>query len=114
MSGTFQGRLAYASCAIVAGPAVTITSQSGDFDETPVTAIYQGSGQYQLTLSSPIDPAECCYQVTCRTASPDVRVASIISATTNDTTIEIEVLDETATNADPLGFDILVVVKPAN
>lgn len=112
MSGTFQGRLAYASCVPSGvGPgSVTFTSQSGDF----ASAAYLGAGQYQLTLAAPIDPAECCYQLTCRTASPDVRVASIISATTNDTTIEIEVLDETATNADPLAFDLVVVVKPAN
>lgn len=112
MSGTFQGRLAYASCAIVAGPAVTITSQSGDFDETPVTPIYTGAGDYLLTLSSPIDPSEACYQITCRASAGDVRVASILNAT--DTTIRVQVLDETSAQADPAGFDIVVVVKPSN
>ena len=113
MSGTFQGRLAYASFT-VAGGAVTFNSQSGDFDETPTTPIYTGVGDYLLTLSSPIDPAEASYQITCRTAAGRVCVPSIISASTTDSAIRIEVNDETAANVDPLGFDLTVVVKPSN
>ena len=111
MSGTFQGRLAYASFA-VAGGAITINSQSGDFDETPFTPMYTGAGDYLLTLTSPIDPAEACYQISCRSAVGTVRVASIVSPLAG--TLQIEVLDETASNADPDGFDVTVIVKPAN
>lgn len=112
MSGTFQGRLAYASCTITGAPpsGIAITSQSGDF-----TAAARGAaGQYTLTLGAEIDPAEACYQVTCRTLTGIVGIATIVSASTNDSTIAIEVLDETSTLVDPVGFDIVVVVKPAN
>lgn len=112
MSGTFQGRLAYASCNIAAGPTIAFNAQSGDFDETPLTPIYTGAGDYLLTLSSPIDPGEAVYQISCRTAVGTVRVASIVSAL--DASLQIEVLDETGTNADPVGFDLTIVVKPAN
>jgi hypothetical protein len=105
--------LAYASFT-VAGGAVTFNSQSGDFDETPGTPIYTNVGDYLLTLSSAIDPAESCYQVTCRTTAGRVCVPSIIAASTTDTAIRIEVNDETAANVDPLGFDLTIVVKPAN
>lgn len=111
MSGTFQGRLAYASFA-VGGGSVTFNSQSGDFDESPITPIYTGAGDYLLTLTSPIDPAEACYQISCRSAVGTVRVASVVSPLAG--TLQIEVLDETGANADPVGFDLTIVVKPSN
>lgn len=112
MSGTFQGRLAYASCNIAAGPTIAFNAQSGDFDETPLTPMYGGAGNYILTLSSPVDPNEAVYQISCRSAVGTVRVASIVSPLA--TTLQIEVLDETGANADPVGFDLTIVVKPAN
>ena len=113
MSGTFQGRLAYASCA-VAGAAVTFNSQSGDFDETPTTPIYTGAGIFTLTLSSPIDSLEACYQVTCRSIAGRARIGIVDSALTTDTTIVVRVFDDAGAAADPTGFDLTIVVKPAN
>ena len=114
MPGTFQGLVAYASCVVNSGPpgAVTIQSQSGDFEETPTTPIYTASGQYTLTLATEISPNDCVYQITCRAPSGKVRVASVVAATA--TSIDIEVLDETPSNEDPDGFDIAILVRPAN
>jgi hypothetical protein len=115
MSGTFQGRLAFASCT-VAGAAVTFKSQSGDFDETPVVPIYTGVGVYTLTLSSPIDPLEACYQVTCRSIALRPRTAIIDNALTTANTIVVRVFDDAGpgTPDDPNGFDLSISVKPSN
>ena len=113
MSGTFQGRVAYTSCA-VAGAAVTFSSQSGDFDETPTTPIYTGAGIFTLTLSSPIDPPEACYQVTCRSIAARPRIGIVDNALTTATTIVVRVFDETGAAADPNGFDLSISVKPSN
>jgi hypothetical protein len=113
MSGTFQGRLAFTSCT-VAGAAVTFKSQSGDFDETPVVPIYTGVGIFTLTLSSPIDPDEACYQVTCRSIAARSRVAIVDSALTTDDTIVVRVFDDAGAAADPTGFDLSISVKPSN
>lgn len=112
MSGTFQGRLAYASCTITGAPpsGLSITSQSGDF----TAAARSAAGQYTLTLGAEVDPSEACYQVTCRTLTGIVGVATIVPASTNDSTVAIEVQDDTGALTDPVGFDIIIVVKPAN
>lgn len=108
MSGTFQGRLAYASFA-VAGGAITITSQSGDFG----TPGYAGAGEFRLNLASPIDPAECAIALTPRTVAATPRYAVVLTSST-DNFIDVEVYNDTGTPADPSGLDISIVVKPAN
>jgi hypothetical protein len=116
MSGTFQGRLAFTSCTVNGG-AVTFKSQSGDFDETPTAPIYTGVGIFTLTLTSPIDPNEACYQVTCRSIAARPRTAIVDSALTTADTIVVRVFDDAnvgAPAADPTGFDLSISVKPSN
>lgn len=116
MSGTFQGRLAYASCAVNAGPpgVVTFNSQSGDFDEAPTTPIYTAVGIYLLALSNPIDPTDATFSVTCRDVAGRPAFATIDDALTTATEIGINVYDDGGAPFDPSGFDITIVVRPSN
>lgn len=108
MSGTFQGRVAYASFA-VAGGAITTTSQSGDFDAPS----YSGVGEFRLNLLSQIDPSECVVQITPRNTAANPGYGIVLTSST-DTFINVELYNDTGTLTDPPGFDVLVLVKPAN
>lgn len=115
MSGTFSGRVAFASCAITSGPpgSLAYTTQSGDFDETAAGA-YVGVGQFLLTLASPIDPSEAIYSVTARAALGKTCICKIDTAGTVDGAISVEVLDDGGVAIDPDAIDVLVLVRPAN
>lgn len=104
MSGTFQGRVAFASIEYVAG-APTFRVQSGDFDATIVDG---GTGDFTLTLASPIDPAEACISFGCRGAAGAAHVA-----TWTDTTLRVLVSDLAGAAADT-DCDLTILVKPAN
>jgi len=104
MSGTFQGRVAFASIAYVAG-APTFRVQSGDFGPTIAD---NGTGDFTLTLASPIDPAEACISFGVRGTSGAAAVA-----TWTDTTLRIVVTDLAGAAADT-DCDLTILVNPAN
>ena len=104
MSGTFQGRVAFASIAYTAGaPAFRV--QSGDFGATITDG---GSGDFTLVLATPIDPAEACISLAVRGAAGAASVASW-----TDTSLRIPVTDLTGAGAD-IDCDLIITVKPAN
>lgn len=110
MSGTFQGRVAFASCLVTPG-SVTFQCQSGDFD----SVVYNGAGEFQIVLApgSQVDPAECALQLTIR--STGLGLLGYVLDTQTDSTIDIEVVDTTGgfnILTDPFGFDLTILVKP--
>jgi hypothetical protein len=103
MSGTFQGRVAFASIRYTAGvPAIAL--QSGDFASVADTAL----GIFTLTLAAPIDPDEACGSLAIRGASGAAHINSW-----TDTTIEIHCQTLAGAAADR-DTDIIIAVKPAN
>jgi hypothetical protein len=103
MSGTFQGRVAFASIQYSGGIPAIVT-QSGDFDSVADT----GTGIFTLTLSSPIDPNEACISLAIRGGSGAAHVNSW-----TDTTIEIHCQTLAGAAADR-NTDVTILVKPAN
>ena len=104
MSGTFQGRVAFASIAYVAG-APTFRVQSGDFSPTIIDG---GTGDFTLTFASPIDPTDACICFASRGATS----APYVAAWT-DTTLQVLVKDLSGAAADR-DCDLTILVKPAN
>jgi len=104
MSGTFQGRVAFASIAYVAN-VPTFRVQSGDFVPTITD---NGTGDFLLTFASPIDPAEACISLAVRGAAGAATVASW-----TDTDLRILVTD-LAGGAPDTDCDLTILVKPAN
>lgn len=102
MSGTFQGRIAFAKIAFTAG-VPSLISQSGDFSETIAD---NGVGDIGLTLSSPIDPNEAIYLATVRGTT--LGAVTIVAAT--DTLVRLGISDFSA-EAD-LDCDLCILVKP--
>jgi hypothetical protein len=103
MSGTFQGRIAFASIKFTAG-VPSFLSQSGDFDAAITD---NGAGDVTLTLANPIDPDEAIYTGSTRSA---IAGAVTFKALT-DTTIRVFIDDFTGTGAD-YDCDICILVKP--
>ena len=103
MSGTFSGRVAYASIRYTAGvPAIVV--QSGDFASVANT----GPGVFTLALASAIDPDEACCTLAIRGASGAAHVNSW-----TDTAIEIHCQTLAGAAADR-NTDVTILVKPAN
>lgn len=102
MSGTFQGRIAFASITFPGGTA-TIASQSGDFD----AIANPNPGEINLTLKSEIDPAEAVYLLTVTDLSGGT--AWLRGAT--DSTVLISTTDLAAAPAD-LPCNIAILIKP--
>lgn len=104
MSGTFQGRVAFASIEFPGGTP-TIISQSGDFDATVAD---DGVGKFTIPLVSPIDPAEASISLSLRGApgAPYVR-------SWTDTSLSIWIGDFAGGFQDT-NCDITIIVKPAN
>jgi hypothetical protein len=104
MSGTFQGRVAFASIGYNAGvPSFRV--QSGDFGATITDG---GTGDIGLVLATPIDPAEACISLTVRGSAGAAHVA-----TWTDTALRILVTDLAGVAAD-IDCDLIITVKPAN
>lgn len=104
MSGTFQGRVAFASIEFPGGTP-TIANQSGDFG-TPVTD--GGVGKFTVPLVSPIDSADACISLSLRGAAGAPYVRSW-----TDTALTIWIEDFAGGFLD-ISCDIVIVVKPAN
>ncbi len=102
MSGTFQGRIAFASIAFNAG-APSFLSQSGDFDAAITD---NGAGDVTLNLANPIDPDEAIFLGSVRGATQ----GSVTITSATDTTIRLAISDFTAL-AD-LDCDLAILVKP--
>lgn len=103
MSGTFQGRIAFANIIFTAG-VPSIASQSGDFSSTVSD---DGPGEFTLTLSSPIDPSEAIYLGNTRSALGGCVTFKAIA----DSTIQVFIDDFTGTGAD-YDCNIAILVKP--
>lgn len=103
MSGTFQGRIAFANIDFIAGPSASIASQSGDF----ASIAYDALGTVTLTLSSPIDPSEAIYLG--NTRSTLAGCVNFVAVT--DTTIQVFIDDFTGTGAN-YDCNIAILVKP--
>ena len=104
MAGTFSGRVAYASIKYTAG-VPSFLLQSGDFDPAIVD---NGAGDFELTLSSPVDPSEACISLTLRGTAGTAYVKSW-----TDTTLQIQIEDFAGAGKD-VDCDITIIVKPAN
>lgn len=103
MSGTFQGRIAFANITFPGGTP-TIASQSGDFDSIATG----GAGVLDFTLKNEIDPDEAIYICTARTAT-DAAVS--VSAAT-DSTIQLRIWDIAGAALADLPCNIAILVKP--
>ena len=102
MSGTFQGRVAFAS---VDETTPSFVSQSGDF-----ASVSKLASVFTLTYQAGagIDPTECVFLATCRNTSG---FAAVTAAT--DTTVEISTFTAGGAAGDR-DFDLAILVKPAN
>jgi hypothetical protein len=100
MSGTFQGRVAFASV-----DGVNIANQSGDFE----SLANPNPGEFELTLKNPIDPSEAVYFV--QVMGKDGESGQVFRAACTDTTVFVVTRNDlgAAANED---FDLLVLVKP--
>jgi hypothetical protein len=104
MSGTFQGRVVFASVRFD-GSQPSFLSQSGDFEPT-IESLGDGPGIERLTLKNPIDPSEAFY-----VATPRESGANTISVSdTTDTTITLQL--RTGASLAAVDFDLIVLVKP--
>jgi hypothetical protein len=102
MSGTFQGRIAFASIKFTAG-APSFLTQSGDFDAAITD---NGAGDITLNLANPIDPSEAIFLGSVRGATQ----GSVTITSATDTTIRLGISDFSAL-AD-LACDLAILVKP--
>jgi hypothetical protein len=100
MSGTFQGRVAFAS--IDGG---NIVRQSGDFE----SIANPDPGEFELTLKNPIDPSEAFYFL--EVMGKNGERGQVFRSACTDTTVFVVTRNQlgTASNQD---FDLLVLVKP--
>lgn len=103
MSGTFQGRVAFASIRYT-GAVPAIVNQSGDFGAITAGAL----GVCNIVLSSPIDPDEGFISFGCRGVAGEVHVNAWTDA----------LLTVHRTNSAGAGaaenFDLVILVKPSN
>lgn len=103
MSGTFQGRIAFASIRDVGTGTPTFRNQSGDF--ASVTLVAPGTIELTYATGSEIDPSECVFSMVSRGRQLTFAVSSI-----GDTFVQIgSALAGVATSDD---FDLTILVKP--
>jgi hypothetical protein len=102
MSGTFQGRVAFA--AVDVSP-LGFANQSGDFE----SVANPNPGDFTLTLKNPIDPSEAVYFL--EVMGKDGERGQVWRAACTDTTIQVFTRNAAGalSNED---FDLLVLVKP--
>ena len=103
MSGTFQGRVAFASIRYT-GAVPAIVNQSGDFGAITAGA----AGVCNIVLVSPIDPDEGFISFGCRGLAGEVHVN-----TWTDTLLEVHRTNSAGAGADR-DFDLTIIVKPSN
>lgn len=104
MSGTFQGRVAFASIRY-AGTVPSIFAQSGDFGAISAPG---GAGVCEIVLASPIDPDEAFISFGFRGNAGEAHVAAW-----TDTLLTIHRTASGGVGADR-DFDLTILVKPAN
>ena len=102
MSGTFQGRVAFA--AVNVGN-LTFANQSGDFESIANAS----PGQFTLTLKNPIDPSEAVYFL--EVMGKDGERGQVWRAACTDTTVVLFTRNQAGVLANE-NFDLLVLVKP--
>jgi len=119
MSGTFQGRVAFCTIAVdAAGGSASIVSQSGDFDATPASPIYNAAGVYDLEYSSGsgIDANEGTFLVTLGEGCTIGGTTPIVFSAT-DTGLQIRVRSGVG-DVDPTAatgrIHLAILCKPAN
>lgn len=106
MSGTFNGRIAYASVSPIGGPiGAEFTNQSGDF----ASVSSANPGEFDLVLSSPIDPSEAIYVAT--TTEKDGEIVQVWRAACTDTLVKVLTFSAPAVPASRQ-FDLAIIVKP--
>jgi hypothetical protein len=104
MSGTFQGRVAFASIRYT-GAVPAIINQSGDFGA--ITALV-GAGECTIVLLSPIDPDEAFISFGCRGLAGEAHVAAW-----TDTLLTVHRTNSAGAGADR-NYDLTILVKPSN
>lgn len=104
MSGTFQGRVAFASIRYT-GAVPAIVAQSGDFGAITAPG---GAGICEIVLSTPIDPDEGFISFGCRGLAGEAHVNAW-----TDTLLTVHRTNSAGAGADR-DFDLTILVKPAN
>lgn len=108
MSGTFNGRIAYASVSPIGGPiGAQIDRQSGDFEY--VTSL--GAGEFVLSLNADsfINPDEATYVATA--TGKDGHVAEVWRAACTESAVRVQTRDATGALHSE-SFDLAILVKP--
>ena len=105
MSGTFQGRVAFASIRYT-GIVPAIVNQSGDFGAITPTGI--NPGECTIVLSSPIDPDEAFISFGYRGLGGEAHVAAW-----TDTLLTVHRTGSGGAGADR-NYDLTILVKPSN
>lgn len=106
MSGTFQGRLAFAKITIDIDGG-SLASQSGDFSPT----VDLSPGFITLTLVAPIAPSQAVYLCS-PISSVDACSLTFINITETTLVLSSSILEEEAWTSKAVSFDILILVKP--
>lgn len=104
MSGTFNGRIAYASIRFD-GPTPFIENQSGDFSSVELVS----GNVFLVHLAEAIDPSEAVYLA--RLADLQEATVVVTRRETTDNRVAVVGLDRGG-GASTYAFDLVVLVKP--